>query len=326
MQTGRFPKIRIVVWTDELQGFDVGQPHRLPTPADASRSNDCTQSDSELGSRRESTAIDEGLTNPLVSGRSAYVADRTGQPCESCREHLLQILPRSNKEPHVAYLGTSSNWSFARRILSNAHERLYGTPLPAASLLFEGQTYELGWDGRRGSVELDEATLPTADFALFLINAVKFHCGQLFHLFDEQDFMRNFSNYHNQEHRGHCTDLWLVHYLLILALGKAFIVRVGQDRRPPGASLYVQAMKLFPDNTYLCHDPITSIEMLCCAAIYLQCLDMRATAYSLVSSMSLCSMTRSLLTSLADWASLTNGRIARNTHRHSESSPFRVHD
>ena len=175
-------------------------------------------------------------------------------------------------------------------------------------------------------MEFDEDTLPTSDFALFLINAVKFHCGQLFHLFDEQDFMRNFSKYHDREHRGDCSDLWHIHYLLILALGKAFVVRVGQDRRPPGANLYVQAMKSLPDTTYLCNDPISSIEILCCAALYLQCLDMRATAYSLVSSMTLACTTRSSLTSVVDWTSFANGCSARNTHGHSELSPLRVSD
>ena len=161
---------------------------------------------------------------------------------------------------------------------------MYGTSLPAASLLFEGQTYELGWDGRRASVVFDESILPTSDFALFLINAVKFHCGQLFHLFDEQDFMRNFENYHDPNRRGGPSDLWHIHYLLVLALGKALIVRVGQDRRPPGAELYVQAIKLLPDFSYLSSDPILSIEILCCAALYLQCLDMRINALILVSS------------------------------------------
>ena len=201
----------------------------------------------------------------------------------------VSLIPKRHQAHHTlllnlktAYLGTSSNWSFGRRILSTAHERLYGTPLPPASLLFEGQTYDLGWDGRRSSAAFDEASLPTSDFALFLINAVKFHCGQLFHLFDEQDFMRNFSNHHDLQHRGDRSDLWHIHYLLILALGKAFIVRVGQDRRPPGANEYAQAMKLLPDPMYLCNDPVQSIEILCCAAVFLQCLDMRTAAYSLV--------------------------------------------
>lgn len=187
--------------------------------------------------------------------------------------------------PLTAYLGTSSNWSFGRRILSHAHEHVYGTSLPAASLLFEGQTYELGRiGGRRSSAEFDEAALPTSDFALFLINAVKFHCGQLFHLFDEEDFMRNFSRHHDQTRPDDCSDLWHSHYLLILALGKAFVVRVGQDRQPPGADLYTCAMQLLPDTTQLCKDPTPSMEILCCAALYLQCLDMRESALLLVSN------------------------------------------
>ncbi|KAI4235169.1 MAG: hypothetical protein LQ352_008121, partial [Teloschistes flavicans] len=238
-------------------------PRLSPDRTYLPRSNDDTQSDVELDdSRGESTVTDQPFTNPLVSGSSEYVTDRKGQP---------------------SYLGTSSNWGFGRRILSNAHERLYGTPLPPASLIFEGQTYDLGWDGRRSCAKFDEAALPTCDFALFLINAVKFHCGQLFHLFDEQDFMRNFSNFHTLAHRAECPELWHIHYLLILALGKALIVRVGQEpRRPPGADLYVQAMKLLPENMYLCNDLIPSMEILCCAALYLQCLDMRSTAYSVL--------------------------------------------
>ncbi|KAL8830592.1 MAG: hypothetical protein Q9191_001345 [Dirinaria sp. TL-2023a] len=287
-----FKRSEIAIPTDHLKEFDVGQPHRLPTPANGLGSNEYAHSDSEIDSRRESTAIDEDLTNPLVSGKSVYVADSTGQPSESCCDQLLQMPSGPDKKPCTAYLGTSSNWSFGRRILSNAHERLYGVPLPAASHLFQGPAYELGWDGRRGTAELDDAILPTADFALFLINAVKFHCGQLFHLFDEQEFMRNFSTYHDQGHRDNCSELWHIHYLLILALGKAFIVRVGQNRRPPGANLFVQAMRLLPDTTYLCNDPIPSIEILCCAALYFQCSDMRDPAYSLVSSVIAGTMTR----------------------------------
>ena len=88
----------MAIKTDHLQGFGLGYPPRLPTPAEASRqptpanasrSNDCTQSESGLDSRRESTVTDEGLTNPLASGKSVYIADRTGQPCESACEQML---------------------------------------------------------------------------------------------------------------------------------------------------------------------------------------------------------------------------------------------
>ena len=276
---------------DHHREVGVGPSHTLPTSTTTSRSVDDANLDSGQDTRRESTATDHDFTNPLVSGASVYVADKAGQPCKSLvkskRDYRSHVLTLKDGQ---AYLAPSSNWSFGRRILSHAHERVYSTPLPAASLLFEGQTYDLGWDGRRGLAEFDETTLPTSDFALFLINAVKFHCCQIFHLLDEQDFMHNFSNYHDPLRRGDCPDLWHIHYLLILALGKAFIVRVGQNRRPPGATEYVQAMKLLPDTMYLCNNPIQSLEILCCAAIYLQCLDMRASAYSLVSPDLSCSV------------------------------------
>ena len=210
-----------------------------------------------------SSAPDQNLTNPLVSGHSQFTADSFGRPY---------------------YLGTSSNWAFARRVLSMVNEVVSGTPLPAPSLHPPYSTYDLGWDGRRTTVSLDDTALPTADFAMFLINAVKFHCGQLYHLFDEEHFMQHFRAHHaGTKIDSADAELWYVHYLLILAFGKAFIIRSSKGRRPPGADLFVHAMKLLPDMTCLCTDPIQSIEVLCCAALYLQCVDLRNPAYNLVS-------------------------------------------
>lgn len=164
------------------------------------------------------------------------------------------------------------------------HEKVYSSPLPTVSLLFEGSTYDLGWDGRRDGASATSCALPTPDYALFLINAVKFQCGQLFHLFDERTFMDQFSKFHEaaEPDRNDYPILWYIHYLLILAFGKAFIVRTDKGQRSPGSDLFVQAMKLLPDITFLCADPLQSIEVLCCAALYLQCLDSRSAAYNLV--------------------------------------------
>ncbi|RMX85600.1 hypothetical protein D0869_03702 [Hortaea werneckii] len=225
--------------------------------------------DSEMPSDAEeaeadeaSSAPDQNLTNPLVSGHSQFTADSFGRPY---------------------YLGTSSNWAFARRVLSMVNEVVSGTPLPAPSLHPPYSTYDLGWDGRRTSVSLDDTALPTADFAMFLINAVKFHCGQLYHLFDEEHFMQHFRAHHaGTKIDSADAELWYVHYLLILAFGKAFIIRSSKGRRPPGADLFIHAMKLLPDMTCLCTEPIHSIEVLCCAALYLQCVDLRNPAYNLI--------------------------------------------
>lgn len=132
----------------------------------------------------------------------------------------------------IAYLGTTSNWSFGRRVLSMVHEKVHDAPLPTISLLFAGSTYDLGWDGRRQQSADERTALPTSDYALFLINAVKFQCGQLFHLFDERSFMTQFSRFHESEHgSSNCSLLWYIHYLLILAFGKAFVVRTNKVSR-----------------------------------------------------------------------------------------------
>lgn len=185
------------------------------------------------------------------------------------------------------FLGVSSNWSFGRRVLRMVHERVTGTPLPTTRLLFEGSTYDLGWDGRRSNVNADPTKLPTADHAMYLINAVKFHSGRLFHIFDETVFMHNFTRFYedpgNQRNYPH---LWYIHFLLVLAFGKAFTrgtVTADRSKQPPGASFFVQAMQLLPDTMYLYSDAIQSVEILCCAALYLQCIDLRSAAYNTVS-------------------------------------------
>lgn len=164
-----------------------------------------------------------------------------------------------------------------------AYGKVTGIPLPAASLLFEGSTYDLGWDGRRVSAQFDTSALPTADFATYLINAVKFHASRLFHLFDEATFMSHFDAFYRRPADDHDRPvLWYVHFLLILALGKAFVVRSGKGKRPPGAELYVQAMQLLPDITLMCVQPLEAAEVLCCASLYLHCIDSRSAAYNLV--------------------------------------------
>ncbi|KAF2152900.1 hypothetical protein K461DRAFT_254853 [Myriangium duriaei CBS 260.36] len=248
-------------------------PAQSPVPANMGSDQDGQQVDQSESRPSETSRPSEGisdkpewpLTNPLLSaseGSPSFVFDKIGR---------------------TLYLGTSSNWAFGRRALSIAHQRNVGDSLPTTSLLFDGVTYDLGWDGRRGPIDFDKSILPTADYALFLINAVKFHCSQLYHLFDEQVFMREFTRFHDDPAAvERDSPLWYIHYLLILAFGKAFVVRTGKGRHPPGGDLFVQAMKLLPEftTTFLCSDPVQAVEVLCCAALYLQCIDSRCAAHN----------------------------------------------
>ncbi|KAM0424429.1 hypothetical protein ACHAPT_010350 [Fusarium lateritium] len=187
----------------------------------------------------------------------------------------------------MLFMGTSSNWSFGRRVLTMAHETLTGEPLPTENLLFDGNVYDLGWDGLREAStqeEFDFSTLPTRDFALYLINAVQFRCGTLFQLFDEESFMRQFEQFHgNSDEHEPMSPLWYVHYLILLAFGKAFVVQISKSASPPGSELFIQAMKMMPDLLLVDCSPIEKVQVLCSVALYLQCVFCRPAAHYAIS-------------------------------------------
>ena len=187
-----------------------------------------------------------------------------------------------------------------------------GVQLPTENLHFEGSVYQLDWEILRHRSEPSAHSLPAPDYAVYLINATKFHCGQMFHLFDEEEFMRYFATFHEVKNGvGRVPQLWYVHYLLVLAFGKAFVARNAHDGRPPGADLFLEAMRHLPEITLFSTDSIESIEILICAALYLQSLDFRGAAYNLVRPDSI---TRIIANSASDWASLEKDVRARYAH------------
>ena len=168
------------------------------------------------------------------------------------------------------------------------HEHLFQEHLPTNDLLFDGASYDLDWDGSRTTSSPGTPALPTLDYAIYLINAVKFHCGQTFHLFDEDSFMSGLYGFFGRQTdhpsgRRPGDDLWYVHFLLILAFGKAFVTQRNQGRRPPGAEYFTTALHLLPAIMLLWQDPVLSVEIMCCIALYFQCLDYRLVAHNYVS-------------------------------------------
>ncbi|KAG9499156.1 hypothetical protein J7337_009971 [Fusarium musae] len=207
-------------------------------------------------------------------------------------EHsLLEATAGRSRSIDLIFMGTSSNWSFNKRVLTMTHERVKGRPLSMHNLHFtgtEGKVFDLRWDGTRKLTAQDApdmSALPTQDFALYLMNSVKFHCGWLYSLFDEDIFMERFRLFHeNPTEYSRAEPLWFVHYLLVLAFGKAFVVQSTKSRRPPGGDFFIQAMKLMPDFNFFDCDIIEEMQVLCCAALYLQSVDHIQQAYRLVCS------------------------------------------
>lgn len=195
------------------------------------------------------------------------------------------VLRLAHSHNSSVYLGTSSNWAFNRRVLNIAHERLTGQPVAADITTYYHKTYDLNWNDPKDKMMLDNTCLPSSDHAIYLINAVKFHCGQIFHLFDESTFMQQFQAFQaGISNPTTSQGLWYIHYLLILAFGKVFVARRRNSGRPPGAELFEKAMDILPNIVVLSANPVESIEILCCMALYLQCLDFRGPAHVVVSS------------------------------------------
>ncbi|KAH7169990.1 hypothetical protein EDB81DRAFT_774203 [Dactylonectria macrodidyma] len=213
-------------------------------------------------SRSRLDPVASNLTNPLSTGESRFMTSGEGK---------------------VYYLGTSSNWSFSRRVLSLTHEYVYHAPVSTSSLLFDGAAYDLGWDGSRTAVPSDTHPLPSLDHAIYLINTVKFHCSQVFHLFDEETFMKYmYDFYADPATQDAGSDLRYIQLLVILAFGKALVENNYQAKRPPGAEYFVRALRLLPSMHALFQDPILSTEVLCCMALYFQCLDFRHSAHNFI--------------------------------------------
>lgn len=198
---------------------------------------------------------------------------------------LHSVMPMAERS-FTGFLGTSSNWSFATRVLSILHETALDAPFAADSMLFDGTAYLLDWQKLKASEEAINPRMPSRDYSLHLINTVKFHLGRLFHLYDEETFMIQFERFHqNFFNTNPLPGLWYVHYLLILAFGKAFVVHKTKPTPPAGAELFIHAQNLLPDMTVLTQDPINATEILCCMALYLQALDFRNSAYNFVRAM-----------------------------------------
>lgn len=155
--------------------------------------------------------------------------------------------------------------------------------LPTRSLIFEGCAYDLGgWDGSRTDPIQNNPVVPSLDHSIYLINTVKFRCGQIYHLFDDSEFMEMLYDYYSGDAKTKTKSLWYIHFLLILAFGKNFTQTKSQQKKLPGMSYFIKAIQILPDLSRLYSSPSISTEILCCIALFYQALDCRSPAHNYV--------------------------------------------
>lgn len=240
--------------------------HRASNPNDqdtADISGDPSlRSTSEPPDDQSRPGEDDNLTNPLTIESSRYLTDPRGKSF---------------------YLGHSSTWAFSQQVMRFLQEHVDTSDVGKYPLHIDINAFNL--DQARPWPRDPPSTkgLPTLDYAIYLTNTVKFQVSPLFHVFEEELFLpclRKF--YANPMAYATSSPLWYLQYLLVMALGKAFLAQPDSngDGTPPGSELFLRALSRLPDPSGMNHDPLLSMEILCLLSIYLQALGRRLDAYA----------------------------------------------
>lgn len=230
------------------------------------------------------------MRNPLASGPSKFVTDASGRRREfsTARRRAVSVCILT-LTCVLGWLGPSSTWAYSRQVLNMIQGHLGQHESPEIPLNVDAQAIRLDWPSSRNvasQTTTPTADIPSLDYALYLTNTVKFHLGQTYHLFHEEGFMAGLHDFYR---RGPSTEppadarLWYIQFLLIMAFGKALLVPGNPAQTPPGSGLVTRALELLPDVHGLYRDPVLSVEILCCLALYLQSVDHRNSAYTYVS-------------------------------------------
>ncbi|KAE8316587.1 fungal-specific transcription factor domain-containing protein [Aspergillus transmontanensis] len=145
----------------------------------------------------------------------------------------------------------------------------------------DGDIYPFVWDRATASEPFDTSGLPSVDYALYLFNIVKFHLGQMYRFFDEDTFVSQMHEFYASDaaEKASKPRFWFVQFLLVLALGNAFVSRPRNQSSPPGAKFFARAMSIMPNHTSTGKDSLLAIEALALAGLYLYAIDHREAAH-----------------------------------------------
>ncbi|KAJ3940888.1 uncharacterized protein N0V96_008761 [Colletotrichum fioriniae] len=132
---------------------------------------------------------------------------------------------------------------------------------PEVPLNVDAEAFKLDWPSSRDIAPQATVDIPSLDYALYLTNTVKFHLGQTYHLFDEENFMTGLYDLYRTGPKLEPTAdsrLWYIQFLIIMAFGKALLVPGNPNQTPPGSGLVTRALELLPDVNGLYQDPVLS--------------------------------------------------------------------
>lgn len=145
----------------------------------------------------------------------------------------------------------------------------------------DGDIYPCAWNRVVSSDPIDTSGLPSLDYALHLFQTVQFHLGQAYRFFDQESFVARIREFYNSPLGGRAAEprFWFVSFLMVLALGNAFLSRPRNKTDPPGFKYFARAMSAMPNYTSTGKDSLMAIEALALVGLYLYAIDHREAAH-----------------------------------------------
>ncbi|KAJ5585102.1 fungal-specific transcription factor domain-containing protein [Penicillium hispanicum] len=180
------------------------------------------------------------------------------------------------------WLAPSSAWSLTARLTLMMTEKLgLNSDNVPPQFYLDGDIYPFTWNRDINPDPPDTTGLPSLDYALYLFQIVRFHLGQAYRFFDEDTFVVRIHEFYNARSEEKATQprFWFVQFLMVIALGHAFLSRSRNHKDPPGSRYFARAMSAIPNYTSTGKDSLLAIEALALVGLYLYAIDHREAAH-----------------------------------------------
>ncbi|BCS23913.1 Zn(II)2Cys6 transcription factor [Aspergillus puulaauensis] len=180
------------------------------------------------------------------------------------------------------WLAPFSPWSLTARLIVMLTDKLHPDSANSLPQLFlDGEIYPLVWDQVKAPGPPNTSDLPSLDYALYLFQIVRFRLGQAYRFFEEDSFVSQIHRFYDSRLSADATEprFWFVQFLMVLALGNAFIARPRNQKDPAGSKYFVRAMSAMPTNISTGKDSLLAIEALALVGLYLYAIDHREASH-----------------------------------------------
>lgn len=204
-------------------------------------------------------------------------------------EYSLFVLRRLDpaKLTCPVWLAPSSAWSFTARLIAMMTEKLnLDSDDDPPKLYLDGDIYPFAWNRVTATEPPDTSGLPSLDHTLYLFHIVRYHLNRTYRFFDKDYFVTQLHKFYKSRSAEEATEprFWFVQFLLVLALGNAFLSRPRNQSDPPGSKYFARAMAVMPNHTSTGKDSLLAIEVSALAGLYMYAIDHREAAHVQVSS------------------------------------------